>query len=159
MRPGHAALLLPLLLLACSEPDRSAPKRFDGYGFSLTLRKDILTSAEEPTPGVHLYDFHVLSMPFLFLYVGDKPGYPHFAAQPQEETDEALASGLSAHCRRSRGARECLITLSDHSPKQLHIWYEHLDAQWVKAADTVIMSLRPRTIESAATRDAAAIMR
>jgi hypothetical protein len=129
-------------------PDRTEPESFEGKGFTATLRRDVLHNAETPTNGVTLYDFHVGSMPLLFMYSGDTAGYPHFGWAADREASEKLPSGLPAHCRYSEKgegkARECLITLSKHSPKQLLVFYEKLPAKWSKVADEIIASVEPR---------------
>lgn len=131
-----------------AEPDRTAPQSYQGKGFSATLRKDVLSNAISPEPGVTLYDFHIGSQPVLFAYVGDKPGYPRFAGAPQAEEDMKLASGLDAHCRIMKAphgrSRECLIALSDSSPKKLHAFYDALDPEWANVADALIQSFAPR---------------
>ncbi|MEY4576036.1 MAG: hypothetical protein RL701_739 [Pseudomonadota bacterium] len=151
--PSLCKRCLPLLaaLLGCdafAEPDRAAPQRYEGRGFSATLRKDVSTNSLTPKPDVTLYDLHVGSLPLLFIYVGDRPGFPHFAAAPVSEDSDVLESGLGALCRKQKPAggqaRECLIELSETSPTHLHIWYEKLDATWAKAADRIIASIEPR---------------
>ena len=136
---------------ACSgppEPDRGAPQVYQGRGFTATLRKDVRSNAMTPEPSVTLYDFHIGSMPILFLYAGDKPGYPRYAGSPQSEQDVRLPSGLEAHCRvmkAERGrTRECLISLSQRSPKQLHAFYSELEPHWASVADAIIQSFTPR---------------
>jgi len=102
-------------------------------------------SAQTPTKGVTLYDFHVGSMPLLFVYAGDDAGYPHFGWAADREAEQTLPSGLKAHCRfaeTSDGrARECLITLSKTSPKQVMVFYEKLPAKWADVADEIIESI------------------
>lgn len=139
------------LLVACGgpqEPDRSAPQAFEGRGFSATVRKDVLHNAVTPEPGVTLYDLHIGSQPILFLYVGDRPGYPRYKQPPDREEDLQLPSGLSAHCRASHTAagraRECLITLGTRSPARLHAFYDALTPEWASVSDAIIQSLAPR---------------
>ena len=140
-----------LLLAACggpAEPDRAAPQSFTGRGFTATVRKDVLHNAVTPEPGVTLYDFHIGSQPILFLYLGDRPGYPRYTWKPQREQDETLPSGLRAHCRAARSdgahARECLITLGASSPRQLHAFYDALTPEWAAVSDAIIHSLAAR---------------
>jgi hypothetical protein len=149
----NARLWLLVPLLACSgmkEPDRSRPVHYDGRGFSATLRMDVSSNAVTPTPGVTLYDFHVGSRALLFMYVGDRPGYPHFSWAPEQATDLQLPSGLTAHCRSAQGdrgtARECLIDLAQISPRKLHVWYDELEPKWARAADVIIESIKPRAL-------------
>ena len=137
-----------LVLVGCggpSEPDRAAPQSFAGRGFTATVRKDVLHNAVTPEPGVTLYDFHIGSQPILFLYLGDRPGYPRYTWKPQQEQDETLPSGLRAHCRAARSdgahARECLITLATRSPRQLHAFYDKLTPEWAAVSDAIIQSL------------------
>lgn len=150
-------------LCACEEwrePDRTKPLPFKGHGFRAQLRMDVSTNKLEPAPGVTLYDFHVGSMPLFIAYVGDQPGFPHFAFTPEHETDKPLASGLRAHCRGAQqakgAARECLITLSDHSPKQLHVWYEDLAPRWAEVADRIIASVQPGKLNATPAHQALA---
>ena len=145
-----SALLVCLHSFGCRPegPARSEPRPFEGRGFSATIRRDVLHSSETPTKGVTLYDFHVGSLPLLFLYAGDDAGYPHFSWAADREAEQTLRSGLKAHCRfaeTSEGrARECLITLSKTSPKQILAFYEKLPAKWAKVADAIIESIEPR---------------
>ena len=131
-------------------PDRSAPQPYEGRGFSATLRKDVLSNAVSPEPGVTLYDFHVGSQQILFAYLGDKPGYPRFGGAALVEEDVRLRSGLKAHCRTikaERGrSRECLIVLSRQSPRKLHAFYAELGDEWATIADGIVESIaaRPR---------------
>jgi hypothetical protein len=131
-----------------TEPDRTAPVAYDGRGFSATLRKDVSSNAMPEHDGVTLYDFHVGSMPLVFMYAGDRPGYPHFAWTQPQTADLKLASGLSGQCRSMRVeqgiSRECLIDLSRKTPKQLHVWYDQLTSDWSQAADRIIASIEPR---------------
>jgi hypothetical protein len=140
-----------LLCFGCSlvpEPLRSEPRTFEARDFTATIRRDVMTNEESPTPGVTLYDFHVGSRPLLFLYAGDDAGYPHFSWAADREQDLTLSSGLSAHCRYAESAegraRECLIELSKRSPKQLMVFYEKLPAEWASVADAIIQSVRAR---------------
>jgi hypothetical protein len=109
---------------------------------------DVSDNRATPTPGVTLYDFHVGSLPLLFMVEGDRPGYPHFGWKPEHEEDSTLASGLRAHCRSAHSgdhaSRECLITLGPQSPKQLHVWYEQLTAPSSRFADDIIDSIAPK---------------
>src|ERR1700712_2488654 len=130
-------LLWLLTALSCSavkEPNRSEPRAFEGHGFSATIRLDILYNVEAPEQGVTLYDFHVGSMPLLFVYAGDNAGYPHFNWPHSSEEQQGLRAGLSARCRSAEHkdgkARECLIALSKQSPKQLLGFYEKLTEHW-----------------------------
>lgn len=139
------------LLVACGgppEPDRSAPQKYEGRGFSATLRKDVLSNAVSPEAGVTLYDFHVGSQQILFAYVGDKPGYPRFAGPALIDEDLRLPSGLDAHCRTlkaQRGkSRECLIKLSRTSPRKLHAFYAELGEEWARIADGIVESIAAR---------------
>jgi hypothetical protein len=140
-----AAALCVISIASCGasqEPDRHAPSTFRGNGFALTIRKDVLYNAISPTPGVTLYDFHIGSQPLLFAYVGDKPGYPHFAGAPERERELELSSGLHATCRETSASRECLIALGDDSPKKLHVWHEKLEPRLRDTADSIIESAR-----------------
>ena len=132
---------------AAQEPNRAEAREFDGRGFSATIRADVLHNAETPENGVTLYDFHVGSMPLLFVYAGDNAGYPHFNWPAASEVQQALASGLSARCRTAEHkdgkARECLIALSKQSPKQLLVFYEKLTDHWAGVADAIIESIQP----------------
>jgi hypothetical protein len=145
-----SALLVCLHSFGCRPegPSRSEPRPFTGKGFSATVRRDVRSSVESPTKGVTLYDFHVGSLPLLFLYEGDDAGYPHFSWAADREAEQTLASGLKAHCRFSETdngrARECLITLSQHSPKQILAFYEKLPAKWADIADGIIESIQPQ---------------
>ena len=139
------------LLIACvgpQLPDRSAPQVYEGRGFSVVVRKDVLSNAVSPEPGVTLYDFHVGSQQILFAYVGDKPGYPRFGGAALVEEDLRLASGLEAHCRSvkaERGrSRECLVTLSRGSPGKLHAFYAELGEEWAAVADGIVQSVAAR---------------
>ena len=139
------------LIWACSgppEPDRGAPQGYQGRGFSATLRKDVRSNVMTPEPSVTLYDFHVGSLQILFMYAGDKPGYPRYGGAAESEQDVQLPSGLEAHCRimkAERGrTRECLISLPQGSPKQLHAFYSELEPKWASVADAIIESLAPR---------------
>ena len=142
--------VMSLLCFGCRglvpEPSRSEPRPFEGHGFSATIRRDVLTNEDSPTPGVTLYDFHVGSRPLLFLYAGDNAGYPHFSWAADREDTLTLPSGLSAHCRYAESAegraRECLIALSKRSPKQLMVFYEKLPPEWASVADGIIDSVR-----------------
>ena len=144
-----SALVVCLLGFGCMPrpPSRSEPRPFEGRGFSATIRRDVRHSAGTPTHGVTLYDFHVGSLPLLFLYTGDNAGYPHFSWAADGEAEQTLPSGLKAHCRyaeREDGlARECLITLSKSSPKQILAFYDKLPAKWAEVADEIIESIRP----------------
>jgi hypothetical protein len=147
----RAAALGLCLLSACvgpTLPDRSAPQAYEGRAFSAMLRKDVLSNAVSPEPGVTLYDFHVGSQQILFASVGDKPGYPRFGGAVLAEEDLHLPSGLTAHCREmkvERGrSRECLITLSQRSPKKLHAFYAELEPKWASVADGIMLSIAPR---------------
>jgi hypothetical protein len=130
------------------EPSRSEPRTFAGRGFRATVRRDVLNSTETPTKGVTLYDFHVGSLPLLFLYEGDDAGYPHFSWAADREEQETIASGLKMHCRYAESAqgraRECLIELSKQSPKQILAFYEKLPAKWANVADAIIGSIQPQ---------------
>jgi hypothetical protein len=139
------------LFAACAwpqEPDRTAPLPYQGRGFSATLRKDVSSNAMTPEPSVTLYDFHIGSQPILFIYVGDKPGYPRFPGPAQSEEDVRLPSGLQAHCRSLKVEQgrsgECLIALSPSSPKQLHAFYDSLEPQWANISDAITQSVAPR---------------
>lgn len=143
--------VISLCCFGCSlvpEPARSEPRPFQGRGFSMTIRRDVLSNEESPTPGVTLYDFHVGSRQLLFIYVGDDAGYPHFSWAADREQNLTLHSGLSAHCRYAESAegraRECLIALSKRSPKQLMVFYEKLPTVWADIADAIIESIRAR---------------
>lgn len=135
---------------AVPEPDRTEPRPFEGHGFRATVRLDVLSNVDTPVPGVTLYDFHVGSRPLLFVYVGDKAGYPHFGWDADREERLVLPSGLRAHCRYRRSgrerARECLIALSESSPKQLMLFYEKLPKKWSRVADGIIESIAPRAL-------------
>ena len=142
--------------LACApvaEPDRAQPRQFDGDGFTATLRRDVRSSTQTPEYGVTLYDFHIGSLPLLFMYVGDQAGYPHFGWAAKREQQQTLRSGLWAHCRYAEleagQARECLIVLSKESPQQLMVFYDKLPAKWAKVADAIIDSIAPRAQGSA----------
>ena len=128
-------------------PSRSEPRPFEGHGFRATVRRDVLSNAESPSEGVTLYDFHVGSLPLLFMYAGDRAGYPHFSWTPDREADQTLPSGLKARCRfaeTERGfARECLISLSKTSPKQILAFYDKLPSKWAHVADKIIESIAP----------------
>jgi hypothetical protein len=112
------------------------------------VRRDVLSNVENPAKGVTLYDFHVGSRQLFFLYVGDDAGYPHFSWAADREAEHTLPSGLKAHCRYAESpdgqARECLIALSTHSPKQILVFYEKLPANWASVADGIIDSIEPR---------------
>jgi hypothetical protein len=145
--------LVSLLCVGCSlvpEPSRSEPRAFEGRGFSATIRRDVLSNEDSPTQGVTLYDFHVGSLPLLFVYAGDDAGYPHFSWAADREEHVTLHSGLSAHCRYAEAdqgrARECLIELSKRSPKQLLVFYEKLSPKWAGVADAIIDSIRARKL-------------
>jgi hypothetical protein len=144
-----SALVVCLHSFGCrpEPPSRSEPRPFEGRGFSATIRRDVRHSAETPTHGVTLYDFHVGSLPLLFVYTGDDAGYPHFSWAADREAEQTLPSGLKAHCRfaeTSDGrARECLIALSKTSPKQVMVFYEKLPAKWADVADEIIESIEP----------------
>jgi hypothetical protein len=145
------AMVVGLHSFGCNlvpEPDRTEPRAFDGLGFSATIRRDVLSNAETPEPGVTLYDFHVGSRQLLFLYAGDSAGYPHFSWAADREQEQTLASGLAAHCRFAESAqgraRECLIKLSPRSPKQLLAFYEKLPDKWANVADAIIESIQAR---------------
>jgi hypothetical protein len=142
------AMALWLLGAGCDlvpEPDRTEPRVFDGRGFKATIRRDVLNSSETPQPGVTLHDFHVGSMPLLFIYEGDDAGYPHFSWAADREEAQQLTSGLQGHCRYAETdkgrARECLIQLSKRSPKQLMAFYEKLPDKWADVADAIIDSV------------------
>ena len=129
------------------EPNRAEPRAFDGGGFQATIRADVLHNTETPERGVTLYDFHVGSMPLMFVYAGDNAGYPHFNWPAASEEQETLPSGLAARCRSAEHkdgkARECLIALSKQSPKQLLVFYEKLSDKWAGVADAIIASIKP----------------
>jgi hypothetical protein len=118
---------------------------FQGRAFTASLRQDVLTNTLTPTPGVTLYDFHVGSRPIFFIYVGDSPGWPHFAWVPDEEIAFESSGGLSGKCRRKQTAsgtsRECIFQLGDESPKLLHVWYEDLDKTTTALSETILTSL------------------
>jgi hypothetical protein len=145
------ALLWVLAAVGCTplqEPNRAEPRAFEGDSFSATIRRDVLHSVESPERGVTLYDFHVGSMPLLFVYAGDNAGYPHFNWPGTSDEQQTLASGLSARCRSAQNkdgkARECLIALSKQSPKQLLVFYEKLPDHWASVADAIIASIEPK---------------
>lgn len=145
-----AAVSMLYSLSACHappEPNRAEPRAFDGRWFTATIRRDVLSNEVTPTRGVTLYDFHVGSLPLLFAYVGDHAGYPHYGWAADREEQERLPSGLRAHCRyavsQQGRARECLIALSERSPKQLMVFYDQLSSQWANAADAIIASIAP----------------
>jgi hypothetical protein len=133
---------------AAQLPNRAEPRAFEGRGFSATIRADVRHSADTPEQGVTLYDFHVGSMPLLFVYAGDNAGYPHFNWPGAGEEKQALPSGLTARCRSAEHkdgkARECLIALSKQSPQQLLVFYEKLSDQWAGVADAIVESIKPR---------------
>lgn len=144
-----SALVMCLQSVGCNpEPARDAPRPFEGREFRATIRRDVLHNSHVPTPGVTLYDFHVGSLPLLLVYVGDQAGYPHFGWAADREGKHTLRSGLKGHCRvaqRPEGrARECLIALSETSPKQLMIFYEKLSPEWADVADAIIESIEPK---------------
>lgn len=144
-----AAMVVCLYSVGCRPegPSRSEPRPFEGKGFRATVRRDVLSNVESPMNGVTLYDFHVGSLPLLFLYAGDDAGYPHFSWAADRETEQTLPSGLKAHCRYAETAegraRECLITLSKRSPKQILAFYEKLSPKWAQVADGIIESIAP----------------
>lgn len=149
--PRLIGLLCLLAASSCKEaqvPDRTEARSFEGKGFSATIRRDVLHSVESPERGVTLYDFHVGSMPLLFVYAGDNAGYPHFNWPGMGDEQRTLPSGLLARCRESAKkdgkARECLIALSKQSPKQLLVFYEKLTDHWAGVADAIIDSIEPK---------------
>lgn len=140
-------MCLGLCLAACQasrEPDRFAPREFAGRGFRMTIQADVLSNTVNPVVGVTLYDLHIGSTALLFVFAGDAPRWPHFAAASERDERITTAGGLSAQCRNLRDARECLITLGDESPQKLHVWYSKLNAAMAKRADAIIDSVSTR---------------
>jgi hypothetical protein len=147
---GSRALGLVVVLLAAVGCVKNAElghsKTYQGLGFTVVLRSEVLANADSPGEDSRLYDFHVGSHPLLFAYVGDHPGAPHFS-WPGDGVNVVLKSGLTGLCRRQhdsnarRTSRECVFRLGDEFPQLLHIWYDSLDAGLQRTADGTIDSL------------------